>query len=584
MQLETLANELFIEVFEYLDGIHILCAFGDLNTRFNTLLLVHFSPYQLDFRSVSKYDFDLICQRYLPLIDNRVIKICFSNDVETPFLYHHFVLHNLTLNQFAILQSLSLVHIGSLEKINRIINESSLCMIHLKYLTITNYFNENSVDFDCLINQIWLLPKLIRCTLNSPSIATQFSLSSLSTRSSSIEYFSTVNLQFFCDDMSHLFEYTPRLRYLRVTLGSDYEVESSPKVPVGLTALRLYARFSDVGLRCLLQNASHLLRLIVRTEDFYLNGHQWKHIIVNHLPNLQIVRFRMHFKFEENQNIQELIEALLNTFRTPFWLDDRGWFIQCQWKSQSVCDDIYFYTLPMIIDDLYALDSRTCYKSTCPNDLFFYSYDSIRNILPQPNVDDRQRLPIHCPLIKSIKITLPIHENIWSVFATLNHLTSLHLSNQESSTHIEHQLESLLNQTSSLYSLVVNEHLALRLSSLKITNRSIRRVNCFERCEYFCVFFNANECSKWIDSSLGHQCEVFCIKVENQDNVIDLVQKMPNLRALICECERDKLSKGDTISSDKDDFIERLKEDLPAKCIVNRDVRNYKRIQLWVDK
>ncbi|UJR19556.1 hypothetical protein I4U23_022686 [Adineta vaga] len=58
MLLESLANELLLDLFEFLDGIDLLRAFGGLNCRFETLLHRYVLDYHLDFRFVSKRDFD----------------------------------------------------------------------------------------------------------------------------------------------------------------------------------------------------------------------------------------------------------------------------------------------------------------------------------------------------------------------------------------------------------------------------------------------------------------------------------------------------------------------------------------------
>jgi hypothetical protein len=58
MNLELLANELLLDLFEYLNGIHLFRAFHGLNSRFNNLLLTYFRFYALDFQSVSKTGFE----------------------------------------------------------------------------------------------------------------------------------------------------------------------------------------------------------------------------------------------------------------------------------------------------------------------------------------------------------------------------------------------------------------------------------------------------------------------------------------------------------------------------------------------
>jgi hypothetical protein len=56
--LEALANEILLELFEFLDAVELFRAFYDLNNRFNTLLLTHFRAYRINFHSVLKYRSD----------------------------------------------------------------------------------------------------------------------------------------------------------------------------------------------------------------------------------------------------------------------------------------------------------------------------------------------------------------------------------------------------------------------------------------------------------------------------------------------------------------------------------------------
>jgi hypothetical protein len=59
--LESLANEFF-------DTIQLFRAFHGLNSRFDNLLFNHFQAYRLDFRSLTKYNFNKLCDEYLPEI------------------------------------------------------------------------------------------------------------------------------------------------------------------------------------------------------------------------------------------------------------------------------------------------------------------------------------------------------------------------------------------------------------------------------------------------------------------------------------------------------------------------------------
>jgi hypothetical protein len=110
MKLEYLANELLMEIFEYLTTIDLLHIFHYHNSRFNTLLFKYFRGYNLDFRSISKQEFDIFIRQSFPWIIDRIKSLYLSNNNETPgqidtfFSTHHF-----SLQQFHYLQSLSII-------------------------------------------------------------------------------------------------------------------------------------------------------------------------------------------------------------------------------------------------------------------------------------------------------------------------------------------------------------------------------------------------------------------------------------------------------------------------------------------
>ena len=92
MNLESLANELLLDIFEFLNNRHLLHAFYNLNHRFNNLLLTHFQTSQyLDFYSIAKCDFDIVSQEYIPLVANQITALRLSNDDETPHQINYFI-------------------------------------------------------------------------------------------------------------------------------------------------------------------------------------------------------------------------------------------------------------------------------------------------------------------------------------------------------------------------------------------------------------------------------------------------------------------------------------------------------------
>jgi len=102
MILESLSNELFIDLFELLNAVDLLRAFHGLNTRFDSLLFKHFRTYRVDFRSISKEDFNILYRAYLPSIINRIVYLRLSDDEDTPYQCAHFLSTDFRLDRLKI--------------------------------------------------------------------------------------------------------------------------------------------------------------------------------------------------------------------------------------------------------------------------------------------------------------------------------------------------------------------------------------------------------------------------------------------------------------------------------------------------
>lgn len=99
MKLEELANELLLEVFGFLTTADRLHAFHDLNHRFERLLSDSFQTINLDMRSISTGDFNIIRQRYLPTIIRQVISLQLADSADSPSQIQSFLFSDPTLRQ-----------------------------------------------------------------------------------------------------------------------------------------------------------------------------------------------------------------------------------------------------------------------------------------------------------------------------------------------------------------------------------------------------------------------------------------------------------------------------------------------------
>ena len=107
MKLELLPNQMLLNLFEYFHGIDLLYAFYSLNFRFNNLLYKLFRFYCLNFESISKHQFDIVCQQHLPFITDRAITLLLSNYKHTVGEINLFSSYITSFKRFTHLRSLT---------------------------------------------------------------------------------------------------------------------------------------------------------------------------------------------------------------------------------------------------------------------------------------------------------------------------------------------------------------------------------------------------------------------------------------------------------------------------------------------
>ncbi|CAF3449506.1 unnamed protein product [Rotaria sp. Silwood2] len=335
----------------------------------------------------------------------------------------------------------------------------------------------------------------------------------------------------------------------------------------------------------LFQNLPNLIYLILETFDIYCNGYEWENILSNYLLKLKIFHLKMNLNFPNNDNINQQANELLNTFRTNFWLIEHQWFVRCDWDPLNIFSYGILYTLPYNFDDCFYFDAVLS-KSTCPINTDYWSYDHV-SILSHKNPEndlskDLIIFSARFSKIHHLKISFPFDEKFWLCIPLLNRLTSINITFL-STDYSYSQLQNLLNRTSHLYSLKLSNSKNLSMRFFTITNSSIRRLNFITKSKSYTRYFNKDECSLLINSSIILQCEVLLIGIKNRSSIIEFINIMPNIRSLICHCKDDEYNTWSS-SSTHDELIEWLQNRLPSTYLISRDEKRTCLIQLWIDR
>ena len=340
--LESLANELLLDIFDYLDVVPLFQAFQGLNSRLNTLIFDRVPAYHLDDQFTSKCDFDIIFQEYLSSIVDRVVSLRLSNADQQ-------IVEDFPLRQFVGLKSLSSCRIRSVETVNEIL----AVLPHLPNLTQLKLIDCYVPYEDAILsimNQIWSLPKLNYCSVDT-YFGRALDVNALTVTSTSLEYLGIEIAELPFNELIHLLQQTPRLRNLRATIRCG-EINGQ------FLAAALHVRTMNIlfngpvsVMSHLFQNTPNLRHLTLEMKYTYVNGHEWKQILIDCLPKVEVFRLKMSFYFAQDVNREEHVNGVIESFRIPFWLSERRWFVQCDWHSHQPWNLGLLYTLPYAFDE-----------------------------------------------------------------------------------------------------------------------------------------------------------------------------------------------------------------------------------------
>jgi hypothetical protein len=303
MKFELLPTEILFYLFDYFNGTDLFRAFYGLTDRFNSLLYTEYRSYRFKFNSVSKHNFEMICQQHLPFIADQVICLSLSDDKDTPEQINLFQSYIPSFSQFSQLQSLTLSHLHSYHTLLKIVDECH----HLGHLTHFNCYSCSShfrygrrLDlFQPIMNSIWNLSALTYCNIDV-SIEAQDFFAVPNKISTSLKYLNMSNNKFKWNQLNELFQNTPQLKSLSITIFScindDYIPYSVPTL-IDLK-INIYHTSDTSKIISFLQNTPNLRRLNITLWSEFIDGHQWKKIICNYLPKLKVFQLRMKNKFD----------------------------------------------------------------------------------------------------------------------------------------------------------------------------------------------------------------------------------------------------------------------------------------------
>ncbi|CAF3603081.1 unnamed protein product [Rotaria sp. Silwood1] len=575
MNLESLANELLIDLFEFLSSAHLLHAFHGLNSRFDSLLLVHFHTHSLDFRSISKHDFLAICQ-HLSVFANQIPSLYLSDKDDTPGQVDQFYSQDFTLCHFTALKSLSVYHLHSDDTMNKI-------LLDLPYLSnITHLtFDECCFSYDetkalTFVNIIWSLPKLTHCYMKI-QFKPQIYFPIPTVISSTIEHLFISDIEPQFNQMTRLLQTTPYLQYLSIDFHFNFSEEYQSSIITSINTLNV--SFFSIDYNILVnffKYTPNLCQLKVDLPDMYIDGKTWEQIIQKYLPKLKQFQFRMNNESDTDDNDKEQqINEILNLFRTSFWLNKYQLFVQCDWNSHS--NNIFLYSLPYAFDNFY-FQSPMLSKSTYHYDNQQWSYNNVHRLTYKTGLSEWLTLShIQFNKIRELCVYLPIDEYFWSIIPKLERLILLDVLSNGENENYDIQLQTLLDRAPHVSILRLRNWSSTisKILPIRKTNLSLLQLDLM-----WYKWYDHEECAMLSQLLLDIQCNVLLIDVTNRKCILELVHTISNLRALNVRCQDDKLDSSTTLIDDE--LINWLQQYLPSSSTITRDYYPVRCIRLWI--
>ncbi|CAF1337297.1 unnamed protein product [Rotaria sordida] len=344
--IEDLSNELFYEIFEYLDACKIYYAFSNLNYRFQKL--INSSSLLLKLKlddSKSEKIFMNNYQQILHFNKGQIFSIHLWTSENTNQIISTFTIDS----SFNCLESFVFYAIKSNVLISLL--PTLTCLPRLFSLTIEIW--SNIKDLGNIYRLIFNLPKLkyikfkamessdFNITISLP-IATNEQISS-------IEHLIIEHPCAF-DELSAITSYTPHLHHLKFLSLTNRKVNIrriKPMILPNLThlSIHIYRKMSFNVFEIFISKLNSKIKVLSLTTIFediaYLDANRWENFILTKLPQLEKFYFKYSAYFEENYQTP-MYFGQRDQFVSSFWLQ-RGWILEIEVEDENIIYSIRPY-------------------------------------------------------------------------------------------------------------------------------------------------------------------------------------------------------------------------------------------------
>ena len=388
--LPTLPVEILHHIFDELDAQTIVLGLGRTCQRLRAVVK-SYDRYRLDFEWLSKSDFKLMCHLVDP---QNVISLTLYHADRTPDRIELF----LTLFKTRELTRLRTLKLRFMEErflapILKSIPFQSVTSFSVNLLTAdgrrlnpTNRFLSSAVDQTklCQLNVTFGLERLQKI---------------LWCHQTQLEYLS-MGKSVHWYSMSEILAQLPHLRTLVLKdIGGPRSTRSNTLPPQITSFTFTDATLLHDSLELMLSSMPSLNHFKLIGRGDYRDGGRWEHFIQTRLPLLK--KFEFFIKHVQiPRGTPAYIESVVTPYRTPFWLEQKKWFVTCEYSTNEPTK-INLFSMPICVSSLkYKSEETKVSHSTGnlnhENDVTIM--DSVRTVFIDVNSRTLKVLQIQVPV------------------------------------------------------------------------------------------------------------------------------------------------------------------------------------------
>ena len=338
---EDLSNELYLDIFEYIEGFALYEAFSNLNTRFEIILAdrsirLKINPNWL-FTNVQDRLINLINTTRDRIISLRLTRLTLNAETLSRFTNN---------SSFSRLESLHLGDINSNQCIPLLISLLTLPRLFLLRFSLEDEPEEIGNVYQIILNMPMLTYSNISFDTYDSTIPLPMPVNGQCSR---IEHL-VMNHPCALNELINILSYTPQLRRLvceKLDEANEFPPGRDPRPMLYLSHVVFGKCFVDFDeLEAFITKTSAPLEqfhLTCSRDSSYLNADRWENIISKRLPQLRTFKFRYEETVDGDLEMT-VFHGMILRFYSTFWIN-RKWSFKLYVDQNDYSEDTMIYAI-----------------------------------------------------------------------------------------------------------------------------------------------------------------------------------------------------------------------------------------------